>query len=271
MRKILIPFFSVLCVFAQQPSFSPDAIVLTVGDRQYTRAEFEERLRAQNVDPKELAARLADADILPRLETGMAEAKRRKLDQVPSVRAKLRMYEMAMLNQALFDDILAEVHKDESLARARYESRQSIAEERHLRQILIRHTQAKPAPGKLTPDQALAKAKALRARILGGATFADVAKLESEDTTTKATGGDMNLVRKPLLVPEFGDVAFQLKAGEISEPIKTHEGYHLATVERIVPPAFESVRKSIEFEIARERMRQMPVSGVKLNPDYFGR
>jgi parvulin-like peptidyl-prolyl isomerase len=97
-----------------------------------------------------------------------------------------------------------------------------------------------------------------------------VAQAESDDEKTSTKGGDLNFIRKPLLLPEVGEAAFQMKAGELSQPIKTTEGYELVLVEKIAPPAFELVRKSIEYEIARERMQQIEVTGIKLNPDYFG-
>lgn len=175
------------------------------------------------------------------------------------------------MNLALFNDILAEIHKDESLARKRWETSQRIAEERRLRQILIRRKESQPVAGTLTPAQALAKAQELRKKMAGGASFAELARLNSEDARTKAGGGLMTPVTKPLVLPEFGQAAFALKQGEVSEPVKTREGYHLILVEEIKPPAFDFVRKSIEWELARERMEQMTVTGVEMNEAYFGK
>lgn len=256
-------------VVAQTATIAPGTVVLTVHGREYTKTEFEEIARQQNSDPKVVASRLATANGFARVQALAEEAKRRKLDQNPEVRAKLEIYTGALLNQALFADLLAEIHKDESLARRRYESQQSIAEERQLRQILIRSTDSKPKAGKLTPEQALQQAVSLRAQIAGGASFADMARAHSDDEITKNKGGDMDFVRKPTLIPEFGAVAFQMKQGELSQPVKTMYGYHLILVEKIVPPEFSIMRKSIEYELARERLEAMVVSGIKLNPAYF--
>ena len=266
----LFPLLFCLALMAQETTVGPDAVVLTVYGHSYTRAEFEEIVKAQRADPKVVAARITAANSFGRVQALAEEARRRGLDKDPELKAKIAMYEGSMLNQALFKSITAEIHADESLARKRYETTQNLAEERSLRQILIRHTKSKTA-GKLTPEQALAKIEDLRKKLVGGANFAALASEQSDDPLTKAKGGDMNYVRKPMLVPEFGAVAFQLKKGELSEVVKTSDGYHLIRVEDIAPPKFEVVRKAIEYDLARERMDAMTVSGIKLNPDYFGK
>ncbi len=261
----------VLAVLAQPATVGPETVVLTVHGRKYTKAEFEEIAKQQNSDPKVVAERLSTANGFARVEALAEEARRRKLDKNPEVQAKLAMYTGSLLNQALFNDILAEITKDESIARKRYETSQSIAEERRLRQILLRCTDSKPVAGKLTPEEALRKAEEIRAKILAGAKFDEMARTYSVDERTKAKGGDMDLVRKAVLTQEFGEVAFQLKTGEVSKPVKSTYGYHLILVEKIVPPEFGSVRKSLEYEIARERIQAIVVSGIQLNPDYFGK
>lgn len=72
------------------------------------------------------------------------------------------------------------------------------------------------------------KLRALRAEILSGAaTFEDVAKRESEDTVSGPEGGDLGRGAKGRFVPEFETAAFALRAGQISEPVKTQFGWHL--------------------------------------------
>jgi peptidyl-prolyl cis-trans isomerase D len=76
----------------------------------------------------------------------------------------------------------------------------------------------------------LEKAKALRAK-LNPKNFADIAKKETQDPTGKANGGDLGWFGAGRMVPEFEKVAFKMKKGEISEPVKTQFGYHLIMVE----------------------------------------
>src|SRR2546430_2932133 len=72
-----------------------------------------------------------------------------------------------------------------------------------------------------------AHALALRARILGGEKFEDVAKAESADSSTGVNGGTLGKGVKGRFVPTFEAAAYALKPGEISQPVLTPFGYHL--------------------------------------------
>ena len=72
-----------------------------------------------------------------------------------------------------------------------------------------------------------AHALALRAKILGGEKFEDVAKAESADSASAANGGSLGSGGRGRFVKAFEDAAYALKPGEISQPVLTQFGYHL--------------------------------------------
>lgn len=76
-----------------------------------------------------------------------------------------------------------------------------------------------------------AHAEQLRAEILGGAKFEEVAKRESADTLSGANGGDLGKGPKGRFVPEFEKALDALKPGELSAPVLTQFGYHLIRVD----------------------------------------
>lgn len=76
-----------------------------------------------------------------------------------------------------------------------------------------------------------AKISALRAEIAGGAKFEDVAKRESADSASAVQGGELGKVTRGQLVPEFEKAAFELKPGELSQPVLSPFGYHLIKVD----------------------------------------
>src|SRR4051812_16544035 len=76
-----------------------------------------------------------------------------------------------------------------------------------------------------------AHAVALRARILGGEKFEDVAKAESADSSTAVNGGALPKGGRGRFVPAFESAAYALKQGEISQPVLTPFGYHLIRVD----------------------------------------
>ena len=76
-----------------------------------------------------------------------------------------------------------------------------------------------------------ARAQALRARIVGGEKFEDVAKAESADSASAVNGGDLGKGVRGRFVPAFETAAYALKPGEISQPVLTPFGYHLIKVD----------------------------------------
>lgn len=71
------------------------------------------------------------------------------------------------------------------------------------------------------------RAAALRAEIVGGAKFEDVARRESADSSSAVNGGALPPSTKGSYVPEFERAAYALQPGQISEPVLTQFGYHL--------------------------------------------
>lgn len=80
--------------------------------------------------------------------------------------------------------------------------------------------------------KALKKAQAIRKRV-NKRNFAKIAGAETEDPSGKGKkGGSLGTFTKGKMVPEFEKVAFSLKPGQISQPVKTSFGYHIIYVEK---------------------------------------
>ena len=106
-------------------------------------------------------------------------------------------------------------------------------------------------------EAAQAEALALRARLIAGEDFSDVAKSESDDEGTRESGGDLGFFFKGQNRPAFDEAAFALQAGDVSEPIRTDVGYHLILVEErreagSIP--FDEVSSSLARELATKAM-----------------
>ncbi len=78
-------------------------------------------------------------------------------------------------------------------------------------------------------------ADSLVRELRNGADFSLVARRYSQDTGTKDQGGDLGWVRRGNFVPQFEAVAFRLKPGQISDPVRTVYGFHIIRVERSQP------------------------------------
>lgn len=84
-------------------------------------------------------------------------------------------------------------------------------------------------------DKARAKADSVLAEIRAGADFEQVARRETDDSTTREQGGDLGWQRRGELVPEFEQMMFALQPGQVSPPVFTPYGFHIIRVDRSKP------------------------------------
>ncbi len=99
----------------------------------------------------------------------------------------------------------------------------------HTRHILVRYGGAHNAPSSITrsKDEARAKAQELRTKAAApNADFAALARENSEDGSS-ANGGDVGLVARGLLEPEYEQAAFALAPGQVAEVVETRVGFHV--------------------------------------------
>jgi peptidyl-prolyl cis-trans isomerase D len=141
---------------------------------------------------------------------------------------------------------------DEDLRKyyAENEKRYTAAEERRASHILIK---AEKGMSQADRDKARAKAEALLAEVRKSpASFAELARKNSEDPGSAEKGGDLDFFGRGAMVKPFEDAAFALKPGETSGLVQSDFGYHIihmAEVRGGEKRSFESVRPEIENEI----------------------
>lgn len=104
-------------------------------------------------------------------------------------------------------------------------------------------------------------AKAALAKLKKGEKFDKLASTLSEDTGTKAKGGELGWVRSDAnLVAPFMEAMKKLKKGETSDLVKTEFGYHIIRVDdtrKAQPPAFDQVRGELNQFMQRRAIEQM--------------
>ncbi|MFH1862457.1 MAG: peptidylprolyl isomerase, partial [bacterium] len=79
--------------------------------------------------------------------------------------------------------------------------------------------------------RALARADSVYNAIKAGAPFDSLAFLLSEDPNTAKKNGLIGWTERGDLLADFENVAFALKTGEVSKPVKTRYGYHIIRLE----------------------------------------
>ena len=93
----------------------------------------------------------------------------------------------------------------------------------------------------------------------GGKDFAKLAKLYSEGPS-RDRGGSLGAFRKEAMVKPFADRAFSMKAGEISEPVRTRFGWHIIKVEKVNEAStlsFDEAKKKIQNKLTDERAKYL--------------
>ncbi|MEE9167824.1 MAG: peptidylprolyl isomerase [Candidatus Neomarinimicrobiota bacterium] len=83
------------------------------------------------------------------------------------------------------------------------------------------------APGEESRQAAYDYIRSIRRRVLTGEDFAALAREYSQDPGSSPHGGELGLVSRGTLVPEFEELAFSLEPDETSAIIKTGFGYHI--------------------------------------------
>jgi len=102
-------------------------------------------------------------------------------------------------------------------------------------------------------------AKRVVARARKGEDFNKLAKELSEEPGAKESGGDLGFFSKDRMVPEFSAVAFSLKLGEISDPVKTQFGWHIIKVTGKRPAGtvpFEETKDQITAYLKSAKQRE---------------
>ena len=150
---------------------------------------------------------------------------------------------------------------DEAMLRQRYDEQKKryIEPEQRLASHILVKLPANASAAQDKAAQAKAAALAVQARA-PGADFATLARANSEDIGSKALGGDLDWLSPGVTLKPFETALYALKPGQISDPVRTTEGWHVIQLRDIRPGKqipFEQVRAQLETESlqgARERL-----------------
>ncbi|WP_269632738.1 SurA N-terminal domain-containing protein [Pelomonas sp. BJYL3] len=212
-------------------------------------AFFQRReVRLLTLSPAEFAAQVKPAD---------AEIEAYFKD--PANASKFQLPEVAQIEYVVLDAeaLKAGVTVAEKDLKDYYEqnlNRYTVAEERRASHILIKADKAAPEAEKA---KARARAEELLAQVQKApASFADVARKNSQDEGSAVRGGDLDFFpRKNGMVEPFAAAAYALKVGEISKVVETEFGFHIIQLTAVRggdTKSFDSVRAEIENEVRKQ-------------------
>ncbi|MBC5766191.1 peptidylprolyl isomerase [Ramlibacter albus] len=127
-------------------------------------------------------------------------------------------------------------------------------EERRASHILITADKGAAADVKA---KAKAKAEELAAQARKNpASFAELAKKNSQDPGSAAQGGDLDFFQRGAMTKPFEEAVFAAKKGDIVGPVETEFGYHVIMVTDIKSQqakTFEQVKPELEAELQKQQ------------------
>lgn len=94
----------------------------------------------------------------------------------------------------------------------------------------VRFTYLVKAPTAADTAEIRERADRVRQELLAGADFADLADMESGDRQSALEGGNLGTIGRGQMHAAFDEVAFSLPVGEVSELVRTDEGWHIIEV-----------------------------------------
>jgi peptidyl-prolyl cis-trans isomerase C len=189
------------------------------------------------------------------MELMAAQAAKDGLDKDLDTAAQLEVLRMRVLADAASQKIMKGQEPTDAQLHAEYEIAVASMDktEYHARHILV-----------ASKDQAEQIIKKLK----GGAKFEALAKAQSLDTGSKATGGDLGWFTTSRMVKPFADAVKALKKGEITpEPVQTQYGWHVIQLEdtrEAAPPPFDQVKAQLVNSVIRKKL-QAYVEDLKKN------
>lgn len=161
------------------------------------------------------------------------------LDQIAKESMTLRDYkkrlrpevENQLYKQRLINSKLSQISVSRQEVYDFYEKyKDSIPEQPEA--VKLAHILISFQPSGETEDSVKQLAEKVRQQALAGVDFSTLAAQYS-DGPTALTGGDLGFVSSADVVPEFGRVAFNLRPGDISAPVRTEFGIHVIKCEEI--------------------------------------
>ena len=241
---------------------SEGSVVLKVNDWSYTTGDMEKDMRQElKRVPREVQAYFSSKegqkqflDRVARRELLMQEAEKRKLgdqsevvEQVNNLRRELMI--RALVQSEIGTKVKVEDKEVQDYFNAHPE--EFSGDQVHLKHILVPNE-----------DQA----KEIQARLVKNESFDEIAKKNSQDAASAPKGGDLGILSREQMLPDFARAAFALKVNEVSAPVKTPFGFHLIKlVERKKgqPLAFEQVKGQLQRRLTEEKQSQRFQAWIK--------
>lgn len=245
---------------SQEQSSERAPVVAVIDGVEYTAADVE-RIRSTLPNPfKQQTASMTNREFLEnsyRQLLGLVKlAEKEGLPDKEPYRSQLEYYRMQALAGFYTQNMTRNLNVPNQENLNYYAEHKDEYEEVKVSAIYVEFSpnpaQAPSGDGKksLSEEEAKAKVEKLIAELRAGADFAGLARNHSDDRASAEKGGDLGFFKRSAsLPPALKQVIFDLAEGQISEPVKVGNRYHVLTVTDRRTPAFSEVAAEITAKV----------------------
>jgi peptidyl-prolyl cis-trans isomerase C len=257
--------------------------VVIVGGKPYSAKEMDELMKllppaGRSAMAKDPATGLTQLFMIVNLSD---EARKRKLDQESPHKEMLERLSREITANAVVSERMSAYTVAPADQDAYYKKHEDQYEVAKVSAIKVAFSpNPRPGPDGKAPrseDEAKARAEELAKQLKGGADFAELARANSDDKDSASKGGEYAAVHKSdtKFSGPVKTAVFNLKDGEISEPLRQPGGYYIfkMTAKTLQPMA--EVSPTILAALKQEHFNQW-ISGLQTKyrpkierPDYF--
>jgi peptidyl-prolyl cis-trans isomerase C len=266
MKKLQIAVSAVALSAALLPSLAAAQNIAIVNGKAVPKARFDTlmtQITKQGNQPRtpELERQVKDELVLR--EIFVQEAERAGVQRSDEYKQQMDLARQSLLIRELFTSYQKKNPVTDEQLKAEYDKLkgQNSGKEYRARHILVEKED---------------EAKALVAKIKGGAKFEDLAKASSKDPGSAQNGGDLDWAAPGNYVPEFSQAMTKLEKGKFTEePVKSQFGYHIIQLEDVREaqfPPLEDIKAQLRQRLEQQKMAKFQEElKAKAKTDYkFG-
>jgi len=131
-----------------------------------------------------------------------------------------------------------------------------------------------PQKARLPYDAAFKKAQEIRAKLLKGMKFEDLAKQYSEDPVSGPHGGESGTIARGQIDKTLEADAFGLKVGEFSEVVGSIYGFHILRITEKKVLSFEELKDQLRQKLTADAVNsdiepKVKTAAVRVDETYF--
>jgi peptidyl-prolyl cis-trans isomerase C len=270
-RLVLIGWLTSAAVLAQTQPAAPvvagdDPVAAVIEGREWKKSELEAMVRSMgpNITRNYLADKRTFLQTFALMAKLVKMAETEGMDKQDPHSWRLFYNRMVYLAQARADGQITRQPVLPEDQKKYYDENKSNYSSAKVKVIFVNFNDNPMGGGAAgaTKPRTSAEAEKLAAQIVaqarGGKDFSQLAQQYSDDSESKAKGGDFPPIKPSdsALPAEMKSAIFALKAGQVSDPLRQAGGFWIFRMGEFVTPAYDEVKDEVYKAIQEARFRE---------------